>query len=95
MFKRASDSIPNVLVPLTAPSEAALNVFRPETFRLPRPGTGGDQFFHISRSTYYLGERRGWWRLIRIRERGKQRGITLVPFDQVAAFVRKQSEGSK
>ena len=31
-------------------------------------------------------------RIIRIRERGKLRGVTLVPYDAVAAFVRAQME---
>jgi hypothetical protein len=78
-----------------APSEAALSASRPETFRLPKPNSGGDPDFHFTRSYYYEGEQRGYWRLIRIRERGKQRGVTLVPYDQVAAFVHKQMEGGK
>jgi hypothetical protein len=78
-----------------APSEAALSASqRPEFFRLPKPKSGGDPFFHFSRSFYYEGESRGYWRLIRIRQRGKQRGVTLVPYDQVAAFVRKQMEAA-
>jgi hypothetical protein len=72
-----------------AQSEAALSASRPETFRLPK--VGGDPFFGFGRSFYYEGEKRGYWRLIRIRQRGKQRGVTLVPFDQVAAFVRKEA----
>ncbi len=76
-----------------APSEAALSASqRPETFRLPKPNSGGDPFFHFSRSFYYEGEQRGYWRLIRIRQRGKQRGVTLVPYDAVARFVRSQME---
>jgi hypothetical protein len=78
---------------IVAPSEAALSASRPETFRLPKPNSGGDPYFHFTRSYYYEGEQRGYWRLIRIRERGKQRGVTLVPYDQVAAFVHKQIEG--
>jgi hypothetical protein len=67
---------------------------RPETFRLPK--TGGDPFFGIGRSFYYRGEQLGYWRLIRIRERGKLRGVTLVPYDAVAEFVRSQmQEGGK
>jgi hypothetical protein len=78
----------------TAPlSEATATVSRPETFRLPK--VGGDPFFGFGRSYYYEGEKRGYWRLIRIRERGKLRGVTLVPFDAVAAFVRKQAEAAK
>jgi len=75
-----------------APSEAALSASRPETFRLPKPNSGGDPFFGFTRSFYYRGEELGYWRLVRIRERGKQRGVTLVPFDAVARFVRQQME---
>lgn len=76
-----------------ASSEAALSASqRPETFRLPKPNSGGDPYFHFTRSYYYEGEQRGYWRLIRIRERGKQRGVTLVPYDAVAAFVHSQME---
>jgi len=77
---------------IEAPSEVALSASRPETFRLPKPNSGGDPYFHFTRSFYYRGEELGYWRLIRIRERGKQRGVTLVPFDAVARFVRKQME---
>ena len=66
---------------------------RPETFRLPK--NGGDPFFGLGRSFYYRGEQLGYWRLIRIRERGKLRGVTLVPYDAVAAFIGKQAEASK
>jgi hypothetical protein len=60
---------------------------RPEFFRLPK--YGGDQF-GLARSYYYEGEKNGFWRLVRIRQRGKLRGVTLVPYDAVAAFIRKQ-----
>lgn len=70
-----------------APGEAALGASqRPETFRLPKGGAG-DPYFGLTRSFYYRGEQLGYWRLIHIRERGKWRGVTLVPFDQVASFV--------
>jgi hypothetical protein len=71
-----------------APSEAALSASRPETFRLPK--SGGDPYFGFTRSFYYEGENRGYWKLIRIRERGKLRGVTLVPYDAVSAFVSEQ-----
>jgi hypothetical protein len=60
----------------------------PEFFRLPK--SGGDPFFGLGRSYYYEGEKLGWWRLVRIRQRGKLRGVTLVPYDAVAAFIRNQ-----
>jgi hypothetical protein len=76
-------------------TDAAANTAadRPEFYRLPK-GRGGDQFFHLTRSFYYEGEARGYWKLVRIRERGKLRGVTLVPYDAVAAFVRSQMEGA-
>lgn len=72
--------------------ETSANVSRPrpEFYRLPV--TGGDPFFGLTRSFYYEGENRGYWRLVRLREPGKQRGVTLVPFDAVAKFVRQQMQ---
>ena len=72
-------------------SDTSASVSNPEFFRLPK--SGGDPYFSLGRSFYYEGEKRGFWRLVRIRERGKLRGVTLVPYDQVAAFVRSQMEG--
>jgi hypothetical protein len=80
--------------PQTAPrNEAAAGASRPEFFRLP--SVGGDRHFGLTRSFYYEGESRGYWKLARIRERGKLRGVTLVPYDAVAAFVREQMERAK
>jgi hypothetical protein len=62
---------------------------RPEFFRLPSGG-GGDLHFGFTRTFYYEGEKRGWWKLVRIRKRGKLRGVTLIPYDAVAAFIRNQ-----
>ena len=64
---------------------------RPEFFRLPK--SGGDPYFGLGRSYYYEGEKQGYWRLVRIRQRGKLRGVTLVPYDTVAAFIRHQGRG--
>lgn len=66
---------------------------RPEFFRLPIRGR--DPYYGLTRSFYYEGEKRGYWRLVRLRDRGRQRGVTLVPFDAVAAFVRAQQEGAE
>jgi hypothetical protein len=62
---------------------------RPEFFRLPKPGAP-DPYFGFSRSFYYAMEKRGWLKLVRVRDEGKEKGITLIPYAQVAAFVRKQ-----
>lgn len=74
-------------------SEAAAGASHPEFYRLPK--SGGDPYFGFTRSFYYEGENRGYWKLARIRDRGKLRGVTLVPYDSVAAFVRKQMEGGE
>jgi hypothetical protein len=80
--------------PIVPPSAAvASTAHRPETFRLPK--SGGDPYFGFGRSFYYRGEQLGYWKLIRIRERGKLRGVTLVPYDSVAQFVRKQMGGGE
>ena len=62
---------------------------RPEFFRLPK--SGGDPYFGLGRSYYYEGEKQGYWRLVGIRQRGKLRWVTLVRYDAVAVFIRKQA----
>jgi len=78
---------PVTTVPLTE-GVAIPSQTRPEFFRLPK--SGGDPYFGLGRSYYYEGEKQGHWKLIRIRQRGKLRGVTLVPYDAVAAFIRNQ-----
>jgi hypothetical protein len=60
---------------------------KPETYRLPRPGQR-DAFFGLPRTAYYELEKAGIIRLVRLRKRGCQRGTTLIPYDQVLAYVR-------
>jgi hypothetical protein len=76
------------------PGEAAARSSQshPEFFRLPK--SGGDPYFGLGRSYYYQGEQLGYWCLVRIRQRGKVRGVTLVPYDAVAAFIRKQGRAA-
>jgi hypothetical protein len=69
---------------------AAASASRPVTFRLPRKGV--DPYFGFSRSIYYLYEALGYWRLVRVRQRGKRRGIVLVPFAEIAQFVESQKK---
>jgi hypothetical protein len=78
----------------TAFPQTSAPLLRPEFFRLPASGSG-DPYFGLSRTYYYEGEKRGYWRLARIRERGKLRGITLVPYDAVSAHVRSQIENAQ
>lgn len=58
---------------------------RPETFRLPIKG--GDPYFGLTRGWYYAAEKDGLIRLVRLRKRGNRRGVTLVPYDDVAALI--------
>jgi hypothetical protein len=80
-----------VLITTATPESIAL---RPETFRLPKPGVS-DPFFGFSRAFYYSGEQRGYWRLIRIRDEGKERGVTLIPYQDVLRFVQSQIANQK
>jgi hypothetical protein len=71
-------------------------VIRPETYRLPKPGQA-DQFWGFSRSFYYALDKRflaerGEKLLIHIRDQGKDRGVTLIPYEKIAAFVREAAE---
>jgi hypothetical protein len=72
----------------TAPMAASTLTVRPEFFRLPKTKEN-DPFFGFSRSYYYYGESQGFWHLVRLRPRGKQRGVVLVPYDQVLAYIRQ------
>jgi len=72
----------------TITTEAAT---RPEFYRLPRPGVS-DAYFGFSRSFYYQLEARGLLKLVRIRDEGKLRGVTLIEYSKVAALVRAQME---
>jgi hypothetical protein len=69
--------------PIASPAPA----FVPEFFRLPRTGER-DAYFGNSRSLYYLWDRLGLIRLVHLRERGKTRGCTFVPYAEVAARIR-------
>jgi hypothetical protein len=60
----------------------------PITFRLPRVGQR-DPYFGLSRSWYYAAEADGRLSLIRLREKGKSRGTTLIPSAGVLALLPK------
>jgi len=57
----------------------------PVTFRLP--ACGGDPYFGLTKSYYYGLEAKGLIELLRLRGKGKKRGVTLVPFHDVKALV--------
>jgi hypothetical protein len=58
----------------------------PITYRLPRVGER-DPWFNLSRAWYYAAEADGRLALIRLRERGKKRGATLIPSSAVLALL--------
>jgi hypothetical protein len=58
------------------------NTNLPVTFRLPRTGAR-DPYFGLSRSWFYAAESSGRIKLIRLREKGKKRGATLVPVSEI------------
>lgn len=60
---------------------------KPAFFRLPKPGQR-DPHFGLPRSKFYELEKDGKIRLVRLRKRGTARGSTLIPFDQVAGYLR-------
>jgi hypothetical protein len=76
---------------LITPAANQVGIPRPEFYRLPKSGSV-DPYFSFTRTFYYEGEKRRYWRLVRLRERGKTRGVTLVNYDAVLAFVRSQME---
>jgi hypothetical protein len=60
----------------------------PVTFRLPRTGER-DPYFGLSRAWFYSAEADGRIRLIRLREKGKSRGTTLVPTEEIIKLIDK------
>jgi len=88
--RRAAPGSPKAQIGIARETQSTSS--RPEFFRLP--SRGGDPHFGLTRSFYYEGEKRGYWHLVRLRERGKLRGVTLVPYDAVSSFVRSQAGGA-
>lgn len=77
------------LTPIVS-KDKAVQPDRPETYRLPTKG--GDPYFGLTRGWYYAAERDGLLRLVRLRMRGRQRGVTLVPYDDVAAIINSAKQ---
>jgi hypothetical protein len=61
---------------------------RVEFFRLPAPGKR-DPFFGLSRGWYYKAAAVGEIRMVAIRNRGAVRGVRLVAYDSVLAYIRR------
>lgn len=66
-------------------------ILPPFSFRLPKPGEP-DPHFGFSRSYYYRLEARGALKLYRIRDKGKEKGVTLVRYKDVLDFIQSEIE---
>lgn len=77
--------------PIKIPVETGENnAIRPEFFRLPRRGQ--DPYFGLTRGYYYGEDKAGRLILLRLRKPGTKRGVTLIPYLQVAALLRAEQE---
>lgn len=61
---------------------------RVEFFRLPAPGKR-DPHFGLSRGWYYKAAAAGQTKMVAVRQRNALRGVTLVVYDSVAAYIRR------
>ena len=66
----------------------------PITFRLPKPGVS-DPYFGFSRSFYYALEQRGLLKLVRIKDEGKDKGVTLIRYVDVLKLINEQGGAVK
>lgn len=82
-----SQPIRDLMLPM---KQNVLTPSTPTTFRLPQSGKR-DPHFGLTRSFYYAAESEGQLKLIRIKKRGNQRGVTLIPY---AAMLELLSETS-
>jgi hypothetical protein len=62
-----------------------------EFFRLPPPGKR-DPHFGLSRGWYYKAAALGEIKMVSVRQRGALRGVRLVVFESVLAYVRRSAE---
>lgn len=62
----------------------------PYTFRLPTRGV--DPYYGLTRAWYYSAESKGLLNLVRLRDRGKKRGVTLIRYEQVKALIDSQRD---
>ena len=69
---------------LTAPQ-------RVEFFRLPAPGKR-DPHFGLSRGWYYKAAGLGEIKMVALRQRGALRGVRLVVYDSVCAYIHRAAQ---
>lgn len=76
--------------PLNPPNNGAAS-HQVEFFRLPAPGKR-DPHFGLSRGWYYKAHAAGEIRLVAVRQRGALRGVRLVAYDSVCAYIRRAAQ---
>jgi hypothetical protein len=77
-------------------TDAAAEPNRPhsvEFFRLPQPGKL-DPFFGLSRGWYYKAHAAGEISMVAVRLRGALRGVRLVAYDSVCAYIRRAARAT-
>ena len=77
-------------VALTPPNNQPAQ-HRVEFFRLPAPGKR-DPFFGLSRGWYYKAHAAGEIRMVAVRQRGALRGVRLVAYDSVCAYIHRAAQ---
>jgi len=70
---------------------AGLTAHQVEFFRLPAPGKR-DPHFGLSRGWYYKTAALGEIKMIAVRQRNALRGVRLVQYDSVTAYIRRAAE---
>jgi|SRR5882724_12893029 len=76
--------------PLNPPNNGTA-LHQVEFFRLPAPGKR-DPHFGLSRGWYYKAHAAGEIRLAAVRQRGALRGVRLVAYDSVCAYIRRAAQ---
>lgn len=69
-----------------------IELIKPRAFRLPP--RGGDPFFGLPRGQWYIAEKRGEVKFVRVTPSGKSRGITLVDFESAEQYYQRLKNGS-
>ncbi len=76
----------NPEAPIPPNTHGALH--RVEFFRLPAPGKR-DPYFGLSRGWYYKAAASGDIKMVAVRQRNSVRGVRLVVYDSVVAYIRR------
>jgi hypothetical protein len=62
----------------------------PYTFRLPK-GRDLDPYFGLTRPWYFRAESQGRLKMLRLREKGKARGVTLIRTADILRLIEEEN----